>query len=105
MSNVLNYEIYLTPLAFETLAAVTQQSDRHHLCDRVQQLGRHPDHQGTPLIGKLFGYRSIRALNDRYRIIYRVEKDTVVVFLVGDGQRSDIREDDLDTVLTRFLTK
>ncbi len=105
MSKVLNYEIYLTPLALATLVAVSDPRDQAHLRDRIQQLCHHPDHQGTPLIGKLFGYRSIKVIQEHYRIIYRIENDTIVVFLVGDGQRNTVREIDLDAVLKRFVNR
>ncbi|MBE9051374.1 type II toxin-antitoxin system RelE/ParE family toxin [Nostocales cyanobacterium LEGE 11386] len=61
----------------------------------MDHLKTDPEKQGKPLVDKLKGYRSIRAVGQRYRIIYKVELDKVVVLVVGlgmgkEGDKGDI---------------
>jgi mRNA interferase RelE/StbE len=39
------------------------------------------------LVGELVGFRSVRAVGQRYRIIYRVARREVVVIIVAVGRR------------------
>lgn len=64
---------------------------------RIAALADEPEKQGRPLLGELSGYRSVRAVGQRYRVIYRVEQDRVVVFVVAlgirrEGAKSDVYE-------------
>jgi len=54
---------------------------------RIEKLKDEPEKQGKALSEELSGYRSIRAVGQRYRIVYRVEQDRVVVVIVGVGRR------------------
>lgn len=44
-----------------------------------------PEKQAKPMTGDLAGYHSIRAVGQRYRIIYKIEDEHVIVFVVGLG--------------------
>jgi mRNA interferase RelE/StbE len=56
---------------------------------RIEKLKDEPDKQGKALSEELSGYRSIRAVGQRYRIIYRLEQNQVVVVIVGVGRRKE----------------
>jgi mRNA interferase RelE/StbE len=43
--------------------------------------------RGKPLVGELAGFRSVRAVGQRYRIVYRVEHQEVTVLVVAAGRR------------------
>ncbi len=47
-----------------------------------------PEEVGEPLRFQLTGYRKLKIF-DKYRIIYRVEKDKVMVFVLAVGIRRD----------------
>ncbi len=51
-----------------------------------------PEKQGKSLQGSLSEFRSLRAAGQRYRIIYRVEQDAVVVLVVAVGIRRDRKD-------------
>lgn len=68
----MQYEIQLTPLAIEMLAAVRDRREQEKLVERIEQLKTDPEKQGKALIDNLSGFRSIRAVGQRYRIIYRL---------------------------------
>ncbi len=45
--------------------------------------------QGKPLIGELDGYYSLRAVGQKYRIIYTIEQTQVTVMIVALEIRKD----------------
>ncbi|WP_292706944.1 MULTISPECIES: type II toxin-antitoxin system RelE/ParE family toxin [unclassified Nostoc] len=66
--------------------------DKRHqkvLILRIDKLKIDPEKQGKPLTGQLINYRSVRAVGQRYRILYKVEIDKVVVLVVGVGLRKE----------------
>lgn len=49
------------------------------------------------MLAELAGYRSVRAVGQRYRVIYRLEEDRVLVLVVAvgirrQGAKSDVYE-------------
>jgi mRNA interferase RelE/StbE len=83
------YRIQLTPKALEMLAQVKDQRHRKSLSLRIDKLKLDPEKQGKPLVDQLKGYRSVRAVNQRYRIIYKVDQDLILVLVVGVGLRRE----------------
>lgn len=70
-----------------TLAeALPDQRIRRLISQRVDQLAKSPEQQGKPLVGELAGFRTVRAVGHRYRIVYRVERREVVVVIVAVGK-------------------
>ncbi|MEH2401584.1 hypothetical protein [Nostoc sp.] len=59
--------------------------------------------EGKPLVDKLKGYRSVRAVGQRYRIIYKVKLEKVVVLVVGVGLRKEGDKGDIYPLLQRLL--
>jgi len=51
-------------------------------------LTKNPEDVGEPLRFELQGYRKLKIFND-YRIIYRVHKEDVLVFILAVGIRRD----------------
>lgn len=101
--NAIEYEIQLTPLALEMLAAVKDRREQEKLRDRIDKLKVEPQKQGKALVDNLSGFRSIRAVGQRYRIIYQVEQDRVLVVVVGLGRRKDGDKKDIYTILEKLL--
>ncbi len=69
----MTYSIVIAPTALKMLATTSDRRVREKIRDRIDGLAKDPEKQGRPLTGELTGYRSIRAVGQRYRIIYRVE--------------------------------
>ncbi len=91
------YAIKWTETALKLAAAVPDPRIKRLITQRVDQLAETPEQQGKPLVGELAGFRSVRAVGQRYRIIYRVARREVVVIIVAVGRRkhgdtSDIYE-------------
>jgi mRNA interferase RelE/StbE len=81
------WAIALTPTAQRMLEAITDRRVRRIVRERIDGLAHDPDKQGKPLLGELTGYRSLRAVGQRYRILYRVDRGRVVVIVVAVGLR------------------
>ena len=85
----MTYRILLTPQALKMLKAIPDRWVRGKLSERIEGLAEEPQKQGKPLLGPLAGYRSLRAVGQRYRILYRVEEDQVLVLVVALGMRKE----------------
>ena len=62
-----------------------------------------PELRGKPLGGDLKGYRSVRAVGQRYKIIYRVERSTVTVAVVAAGIRKEGSREDIYALAQRLV--
>jgi len=69
----------------------------------VDQLAESPEQQGKPLVGELAGFRSVRAVGQRYRIVYRVERQEVVVVIVAVGRRKASDKNDIYELAKKLL--
>ncbi len=83
----MTYAIALTDIAKQMLKEISDRRIREKLAERIDQLANDPELQGKPLQGTLAGYRSVRAVGQRYRIIYNVQEERVIVNIVGVGIR------------------
>ena len=85
----MKWEIEFTIRAKEQLAAISDKRIQQKKLNTAQRLEYEPDKQGKPLVDDLLGYRSLRAVGQRYRIIYRVKAEVVEVLVVTVGIRKD----------------
>ena len=69
----------------------------------MDQLTESPEQQGKPLVGELAGFRSVRAVGQRYRIVYRVERREVVVVIVAAGRRKAGDRNDIYELAKKLL--
>ena len=99
----IEFEIQLTHLALEMLANIKDKRHQKTLSSRIDKLKIEPEKQGKPLTGQLINYRSLRAVGQRYRIVYQVENDKVVVLVVGIGLRKDGDKADIYNLLQKLL--
>ena len=99
----MTYEIFLAPAARKMLESVTDRRVRQTIQDRIDGLANEPDKQGKPLTGELQSYRSLRAAGQRYRIIYQVERERVLVFVVAVGLRRAGSSSDVYALARKLL--
>ena len=83
------WAIGLAKQAKKQLAEIADSRIRKHISKRIDRLEYEPEKQGKPLNDELAGYRSVRAVGQRYRIIYRLEEDRVLVLVVMVGIRKE----------------
>jgi mRNA interferase RelE/StbE len=83
----MRWHIKLTLPALKQLAAIIDTRVRESISRRIDALANEPNLQGKALSDELMGYRSIRAVAQRYRILYKLEKEQVIVVVVALGIR------------------
>lgn len=97
------YQVRITARASSLVRAISDRRIQEKLLERMTALSHEPELQGKPLGDDLKGYRSVRALGQRYRIIYRVERMTVTVAVVAAGIRKEGDRDDIYALARRLL--
>ena len=91
----MNWKVEFTKPALKQLEGIKDKQVRDNLFERIEELSNDPENQGKPLRNELSGLRSVRVIGRRYRIIYRVEREKVVVVVIAlgirkEGDRADI---------------
>lgn len=92
-----SWKVYLTEEAEERLLDIEDRRVRELIKARASRLSSSPEMQGKSLVGDLAGLRSVRAVGQRYRIVYELfpEEREVWVVTLGlrkEGDRSDVYE-------------
>jgi mRNA interferase RelE/StbE len=98
-----SYRIIISPAALAMVKEISDRRIREKIVTVIDRLAEEPDKQGKALISELQGFRSIRAVGQRYRIIYKVQQDTVVVYVVAVGIRRDGDRNDIYSLAKRLF--
>lgn len=99
----MTYRIVLTPTALQLLADIPDRRIQAAIRDRIDGLAHDPEGQGKPLGAELAGLRSLRAVGQRYRILYRVERRQVLVVVVAVGLRKEGDKKDVYVLAKKLL--
>ncbi len=99
----MRYRIFVTPVALKMLEDIADRRIRGKIGEVIDRLADEPEKQGKPLIDDLASYRSIRAVGQRYRIIYKVEKDRVIVVVVALGIRKEGSKKDIYALAKKLI--
>ncbi len=91
----MKWQILLTRTALKLLSDISDRRIREKIGAVIDRLTEDPEKQGKALIGELSGCRSIRAVGQRYRIIYQIRGNDIVVVIVAVGIRRDGAKDDI----------
>ena len=81
------YELRIKKSAAKELEAVSRKTDRQRLVQQIQSLADNPRPSGCQ---KLSGSNKYRIRQGNYRIVYSVEDDKLVVYVVKIGDRKDV---------------
>jgi mRNA interferase RelE/StbE len=81
------YTVHWTETATKLLEAISDKRIQRGIYERASQLSKSPENQGKPLVAELAGFRSVRAVGQKYRIVYRVKRQDVMVMVVAVGRR------------------
>lgn len=86
----MTWQVYFTPTARRMLDQIKSGDAAAHrkILQKVQKLQSSPEKQGRALLGPLKGLRRIVAAS-RYRVIYQVLGDKVVVHVLAVGARRE----------------
>ena len=91
----MSFHIALTPTAMKLLSEISDKRIREKIGTVIDRLVEDPEKQGKALLGELAGFRSIRAVGQRYRVIYNVTSEEILVVIVAVGIRKDGEKNDI----------
>jgi len=72
------------------LHSITDRRIRDVIARRIDGLTKEPVKKGKALVAELTGFRSLRAA--RYRVLYKVEKQRVIIVAVGIRREGDTKD-------------
>ena len=81
------YKIYIKPSAVKELETLPRRKDRRQVVGRIRQLANDPRPPGCQ---KLSGRNRYRIRQGCYRIVYSIEDDRLVAYLVKVGHRREV---------------
>lgn len=96
------WEIQLTSTAVETIRRINDRRIQQAIRDRIRQLADEPEAQGKPLVGALSGFYRVKVLQ-RYRILYTVDQEMVIVYVVATGIRKEGDKHDIYALAQRLV--
>ena len=99
----INWKIVITPTALKMLKGISDARIRAKIAAVVDKLAVEPEKQGKALVGELNGLRSIRAVGQRYRIIYKIQKNTIVVLIIAVGLRKEGDKKDMYKLAKKLI--
>jgi len=99
----MTFKIVIVPTALKMLKGIADRRVRDLIIKRIDDLTEEPEKQGKPLVAELSGYRSIRAAGQRYRIIYRVVHEKVVIYIVAIGIRKQGSSTDIYNLAKKLI--
>jgi mRNA interferase RelE/StbE len=99
----MDYQVELTPQAIAMISQIKDRREQQGIVERLKKLESDPLLQGKALTGDLKGYYSVRAVGQRYRIVYQVIQERVIVIVVGIGRRKEGDKNDIYHRLRKLL--
>lgn len=99
----MTFRVEMTLAARELLRRIPDRRVRDALQEKIRGLARDPEMQGKALLGNLSGFRSARAVGQRYSILYRVDRGRVLVIVFGMGIRKEGDRKDIYALAARWI--
>jgi mRNA interferase RelE/StbE len=84
---VVKYRVLIKPSAVKDLEAIPSKRDRRRVVERIRQLAENPRPMGSE---KISGQDKYRIRPGRYRILYTIEAQDLIVQVVKVGHRKDV---------------
>jgi len=84
---VARYRLLIKPSAVKDLEAIPLKRDRQRVVERISQLAEDPRPLGSE---KISGQDKYRVRQGRYRILYTIEDQDLLVQVVKVGHRKDV---------------
>lgn len=99
----MSWRIVITPTALQMLADIADRRIRDKIISVINRLAEEPEKQGKPLLGELSGLRSIRAVSQRYPVLYAIKEKEIIVVVVAVGIRRSGAKDDIYTLAKKLF--
>ena len=98
----MKYRILITDTCLRLIEKPPNKKIQRSIFDRIQKLSDEPEKQGKKLVKDLAGFRSVHAAG-RYRIIYKIEKRTVIIYVLAAGIRKEGDKKDIYKIAKKLL--
>jgi mRNA interferase RelE/StbE len=99
------YEVQFEPDALRMLGAISDRRIRALITRRASRLVEEPEKQGKPLSRSMSGFRTVRVVGQRYRIIYRVDRNRELVQVIALGLRRGSGKKDVYSMAERVAER
>jgi mRNA interferase RelE/StbE len=87
---VASYSLRIKKSAIKDLEALPSKADRRRIVKRIESLAENPRPRGSQ---KLSGKERYRIRQGRYRILYSIHDQELVVYVVRVGDRKSVYRD------------
>jgi mRNA interferase RelE/StbE len=84
---VARYRLLIKPSAVKDIEAIPLKRDRQRVVERISELAENPRPSGSE---KISGQDKYRVRQGRYRILYAIEDQDLIVQVVKVGHRKDV---------------
>lgn len=98
----MTYKPEITDVCLSLIEKISNKKTQAAIIDRIEALRTDPEKQGKALVRRLAGFRSIHAAG-RYRVIYEVDDNATVVWVVAAGIRKEGDKKDIYKVAKKLL--
>jgi mRNA interferase RelE/StbE len=98
----LKYRVLITDTCLRLIEKIPDKKIQLSILDRIQKLSEEPEEQGKKLVKDLAGFRSVHAAG-RYRIIYKTDKRTVIIYVLAAGIRKEGDKKDIYKIAKKLL--
>ena len=98
----MKYKILLTDTCLSLLEKISDKKLQRTILMRIEGLSEDPEKQGKMLTSELSGFRSIHAAG-RYRVVYKTDKKTVIVYILAAGIRKPGDKKDIYKITKKLL--
>ena len=98
------WKIEVTQTAAAMLRDISDVRVRNTIIKAIDDLATSPELKGKSLWGELQGYYSIRAVGQRYRVVYRLDENVITVLVVAAGIRREGDKSDIYRLAQKLVT-
>ena len=98
----MKYKILITDTCLTLIRRIRDKKIQRTILDRIQKLSDEPDKQGKKLVKDLSGFRSVHAAG-RYKIIYKIDKQMVIIYVLAAGIRKEGDKKDIYEIARKLL--
>ena len=98
----MKYKILITDTCFILIRRIRDKKIQRTILDRIQKLSDEPEKQGKKLVKDLSEFRSVHAAG-RYKIIYKIDKQMVIIYVLAAGIRKKGDKKDIYEIARKLL--
>lgn len=96
------YKVRITDVCLSLIEKIPDKRIQSKIIDRIEGLNTDPEKQGKMLVQNLAGFRSVHVAG-RYRIVYRVNEDSLTVWALATGIRKEGDQKDIYKIAKKLL--